>query len=156
MSDKSSPTLRRIPDNVIGERRIAQAVKIRNLIEGLVLSVIATLIIMLIPFKIEVKILFSVVAFIVFTAFGCIGIKNRSITDFIYAVIRFRYKKRVYHLRSIKHVRKNGSKIGKNGEQLTYAEAVIFSIKTRRDEKAAEGEPFSIKDFVEAFKTVRM
>lgn len=149
------PGVRYITGNIFGTKRIGQMVRLRNLLEGLVMAAIGILIVCAIPFKVEVKILFSVVVAILLTIFGVIGIANRSVTEFIFVKIVFQITKKTYHFRSIKNVKKAGGNTGKNGEQLTYAEAVVYYIKTRYEEKQSEGEPFEITDVLEAFKNAR-
>ena len=147
--------VRYICDNIIGPKRVIKLVKTRNLIEGLVLGGAITFGIWFIPFKIQAKIFFMLVFGLTSLIFGCVGISNRSITEYIYTRIRFRSRTSSYHMRSIKYVRKTTSTTSKDGEQMSIAEAVIYHIKEVSKTRKENGEKLTFTDIADAFKASR-
>lgn len=148
--------VRYICDNVIGSKRIVKLVKTRNLIEGLIFGSAIAFGIWFIPFKIQAKIFFMLVFGITMFILGCVGISNRSITEYIYTRIRFRSRNNIYHMRSIKYVRKTTGTTNKDGEQLTIAEAIIYNISERYKANKKSGEKFKITDLIDAIKSINI
>jgi len=147
--------VRYICHNVLGSQRMANRIKKRNLVEGLLLGAVIAYGISFIPFKIQVKIFSMVVFGITFFILGCIGISNRSITEYIYARVRFNTMPKKYHKRSIKYVRKTTGTTNDNGEQLTYAETIFYSLKKSYELKKENGEKFSYTNIIDAFKSIQ-
>ncbi len=148
-------TVRYVPDNILGMRRIAKLVKPRNLIEGLILALLICIAIWFIPFKSQVKLLFMLVFGISSFMFGCWGISNRSITEFIYTKIRHNANAMHYKKRSIEHVRRTSGTTSKDGESLSIAEAIYYNISESYRSKKEVGEKFTITDIIDALKTLK-
>ncbi len=146
--------VRYICDNVIGSKRAIRLVKTRNLVEGIIFGGAIAFGIWFIPFKIQAKIFFMLVFGITAFLIGCIGISNRSITEYIYTRIRFKNATKKYHKRNIKYVRKTASTTSKDGEQLTYAEAVFYHIKETYKQRKENGEKYKYTDIIEAFRSI--
>ena len=148
--------VRYICHNVLGSKRIANRIKKRNLAEGLLLGAAIAYGVWFIPFKMQVKVFSMFVFGIIFFIFGCIGISNRSITEYIYTRLRFNSMPKKYHKRSIKYVRKTTGTTNDTGEQLTYAEAIFYSLKKSYISRKETGEKYTFTDIIDAFKSIKL
>ena len=90
-----------IPKNVIAGKR-HMGIRGRNIAEGIVLAVIVYFIISQIPFVARIKAIFIAILCISAIIVGCIGIKDRSITEFIMDYSDYKKTQKIYHLRTIK------------------------------------------------------
>lgn len=88
-----------IHQNRGGTRRVGD-IPIRNLIEGIIESVIALIIIAMIPFVPNLKLMLIILFSISTMAFNIMGFRNRSLTEILFMWIRFQKSKKILKLRS--------------------------------------------------------
>ena len=149
----NNENVRYIPENVINTQRIFRFFKVRNLIEGLIMAAIGIAIVAFIPFVDSVKLLFFLTVGGGLFLFGVNGIRNKSVSSFLFSIIRFRIVRTKYHKRSIDNVKKSATK-NSNGENLTIAQAIFQNVKESRTESKTYGEKFKLKDFADIVKKV--
>lgn len=144
MEKDRTPNTREIYDNVISLNRILN-IRIRNIVEGAVLCFIVCYLICQVNFVTSVKVLFCIIFGGVAFAFSCAGIRNLSLSEYILDKIRFKTRRKVYHLRQIQDVKKPVFTSNRNGENLTLAESVYYGIKdAKRD--VERGGTFTAQD----------
>ncbi len=88
------------PDNALESKRIL-GIKMRNLIEAGVMTVIAGFIITQIPFVTRVKIIFLIIICLSVAFVNFIGIKNQSLTEALINWIMYRKNKTIYHYKDL-------------------------------------------------------
>lgn len=95
----------RTPDNCLKSKRYF-GFKIRNIIEGVILTLLVSLGIFQIPFVPRVKAIFIVIIGLVVLLISCNGIKNQSVTELLQNFYENSKSKKIYHLRSVKYAKK--------------------------------------------------
>lgn len=111
-----------VPPNRANTQRIG-IFRIRNVVEAIAFTIPIELIIFCIPFVLKVKIFLMVVLGFAFFIFNLIGIKNKSITEYISRWLSHRKDKRAYRLGSIT------DEIRIEPEPTTKYEKIIHDIK---------------------------
>lgn len=150
----------KIPENYSAQKKFANLVKTRNLIEAAIWFVIVGGYIYKTPLLFKVRIILIVSIGGSIAIFNLIGIKNMSISQFIIAYIKFLRGKKNYHLRSVANVECTKitqiTKYTKENESV--AELLIRKFKERRrrytggEQKETLIKPPAKKKFLEIIK----
>ena len=128
-----------IPANFSQQNRILGFRK-RNLAEAAVAMLLVVGIVMLIPFVFKVKLIVAIVLTFVTGICFAIGVKNRSVTQWLIDYIHYKASGRKYHLRTVKDKKKARTDASDEyGQRLSYAEIVLNTLKKTIQEGDKDG-----------------
>lgn len=117
MDEKESTYI--IPHNFTGMGKLMNH-GIRNWIEAAIVALLAANVIMKVPFTMYAKIVvFTLVVGGLFIFF-LIGIKDESVTQFLWGCIMFRRKRRIYHMKRPDQVEPDKPKAEEGGYESYY------------------------------------
>lgn len=114
--------------------------RIRNIIEAAASAAIVAYLITFIPFVIKIMILCQVVFGLSIGAFVLIGIRGRSITEFLIDFIRYKMSARKIHLRTVQHDPGRSYELDESGERLSYVEQAMKRVKKAAAKAVAKGD----------------
>jgi len=123
---KDEDRARYIPNNAL-----PNIIHHRKLIEAIMAMIITGMVITSINFVIKIKIILLITCCLAMGFLFLKGIKNRSITQIIFAEYKFRKSRRCAHLRSINYVKKNRKSFFAGVEGETTAEKTVNVLKKR-------------------------
>lgn len=119
-----------ITRNILQKNKILGVYK-RNWIEACVLGVAGFFAIKKFNFVNDIELVLSVMAFVSLFYLGIVGIQGRSITQILFAELKFRKRRRKLHLRSAEYVRKKNTEKDSVYEEKSIAEQLAFTIRTK-------------------------
>ena len=106
MENKDELLSTTIPDNIINSKRYF-GFRARNIIEGIILSLVVILIIIRIPFVTRIKIIFIVILGMTTFILSCVGIKDKSVSELLIDLINYTKLSKNYSYRSINNAKKS-------------------------------------------------
>ena len=130
-----------IYDNFAQTSRVF-GIRKRKLFEAAVAGLITLYIVTSIPFVKRVQIIVLVVSLALVFFIFIMGIKDRSITEWIIAYIKFKVGGKIVSLRSAKYEKAtNRETRDSEGRRLSYAQQAIIYAKKWAEENSKEGRP---------------
>lgn len=132
MQSQENPLEYSFNRNILPGNRIFGVGK-RNLLEGIIVTLLADAVILQIPFVRDVKIVLLISISIILMIFNIRGIKNMAVTEIIVAEIRFQKNKRELHLRGPEYVREKKANYKGGYNDQSIAEQVVHAAKERID-----------------------